>query len=218
MTPEHLFTKIVVGGKFGAIILFIIFSLINGHVDYIEKNPRVFMTDTILIAVTSAMASAFLTYTRGRPDLWMNHAMFALLLFFFYHVTKEFMGYYALTSDEKTKSQQTQYNIIKYPVMIVVGITVALMIGLSFVVRDTPDFSTGIFSSMNPALALTIETIIVSLLMGSGESIVLFNHGEKRLGRKALETFGLFAGAHLLLQFGGFYEALYSGKLNVALR
>lgn len=211
MNPQNLFSSLVINGKLGVILVFMILSLINGNVEYVEKKPRLFMLDSIITGLMGAITAILLTYTRGRPDLWAGHAVFAMLLFFFYNVAREFMGYFSVTGTRP--GLELQAKILKYPVMIIAGITVAAMVGLAVMVRDLPDFSKGIFSGIPTGIAFLIETFLFASILSIGEIIVLFNHEEKKLISKLLESLGIFTGTHMLLQFGGFYQLLYSGKI-----
>lgn len=214
MKPAEFFTQLVLSGKLSMILLLMIFSVINGHVEYVEKNPRLFITDAILTGLTGAIAAVFMAFTRGRPDLWMNHAIFALLFFFFFHVCREFMGYFSIFGNRPvtTQSLELQSKILKYPVMIVVGLFVLAFVGLALIEHDAPVFKGGILGNFSTPVAFGIETLVVSLVLGLGEIVVLYNHGERRLS-KLLESVGVFVGTHLLLQAGGFYKTLYAGNI-----
>jgi hypothetical protein len=191
-----------------------ILSLINGNVEYVEKKPRLFMLDSIITGLMGAITAVLLTYTRGRPDMWAGHAVFAMLLFFFYNVAREFMGYFSvLGSRPTTKGLELQYKILKYPVMIIAVLFVSFLIGLSFMSREIPDFTTGILKGFSTPVAFLIETGLFASILTVGETIVLFNHEEPKIGYKLLESLGIFTGTHMLLQFGGFYKLLYSGKI-----
>lgn len=211
MNPQNLFSSLVVNGKLGVILVFMILSLINGNVEYVEKKPRLFMLDSIITGLMGALTAILLAYTRGRPDMWAAHAVFAMLLFFFYNVAREFMGYFSVTGTRP--GLETQAKIFKYPVMILAGVAVAVMLGLAVLAREMPDFSRGIFAGIPTGVAFLIETFLFASILSIGEIVVLFNHEEKRLMAKLLESLGIFTGTHLLLQFGGFYKLLYSGKI-----
>lgn len=216
MQPAEFFTQLVLSGKLSMILLLMIFSVINGHVEYVEKKPRLFITDAILTGLTGAIVAVFLAFTRGRPDLWMNHAIFALLFFFFFHVSREFMGYFSILGNRPVtnKSLEIQYNVLKYPITIVVGLFILAFVGLAIMEHDMPVFKGGILGNFSAPSAFAIETLVVSLVLGIGEIIVLYNHGERRLS-KLLESIAVFLATHLVLQFGGFYKTIYSGKVNI---
>lgn len=207
------FVKTIVGSKLGLIVLFIIFSIVNGHKEYVEKNPRKFMIDSIVIGVSGALAAAFMCFTRGRTDLWVNQAFIAMLFFFFFHVTREFAGYFAITNEkERTENEDKQIKVLKKPVMIITGIVVAIAVFLVIYNHDTPNYSKGIFSSNGTYSAFAIELIITTLIFTIGESIVSFNHNELT-PISILQSLLIYGGGHILLQFGGFYAFLYEHKI-----
>jgi hypothetical protein len=79
---SHYFENFALLGKGGLIVALIVLALLNGHVSYVAKNPQKFMQDALATGGFGALAAIFLTLTRGRPDLLINHFVFALMLFF----------------------------------------------------------------------------------------------------------------------------------------
>lgn len=211
-TASKLFEKGVLAGKGGLILALIVLALMNGHVSYVAQNPKKFMQDALATGGFGAIAAVFLTATRGRTDLWLNHLLFALLLFFLYHVCREFAGYFAFFgNEEKTAEEVAQGNKLGKPILIIMGILAFVMLVLAVVARVSPDYSQGILSGLGPdrdGLALAIETIGFVAIISAGEIIVANNHKEPigpAIGMSAL----MFTFAHLVLQGGGFYEHLY---------
>ena len=211
-TAAKLFEKGVLAGKGGLILALIVLALMNGHASYVAQNPKKFMQDALATGGFGAIAAVFLTATRGRTDLWLNHLLFALLLFFLYHVCREFAGYFAFFgNEEKTAEEVAQANKLGKPILIIMGILAFVMLVLAVVARVSPDYSQGILSGLGPdrdGLALAIETIGFVAIISAGEIIVANNHKEPigpAIGMSAL----MFTFAHLVLQGGGFYEHLY---------
>ena len=211
-TASKLFEKGVLAGKGGLILALIVLALMNGHVSYVAQNPKKFMQDALATGGFGAIAAVFLTATRGRTDLWLNHLLFALLLFFLYHVCREFAGYFAFFgNEEKTAEEVAQANRLGKPILIIMGILAFIMLVLAVMARVSPDYSQGILSGLGPdrdGLALAIETIGFVAIISAGEIIVANNHKEPigpAIGMSAL----MFTFAHLVLQGGGFYEHLY---------
>jgi len=204
------FEYLAIFGKGGIIAALITLALINANGDYVAKNPKKFMQDALATGGFGAISAVFLTLTRGRPDLWINHLIFALMLFFLYHVCREFAGYFTIFGNEKKTSQiDKQEQKLTKPLLIVGGVMALLAIILAFVTRASPDYTRGILKSFTPSRALIIETIIFVTIITSGEIIVARNHGDP-LGPAIGSSVILFTFAHLILQSGGFYEHLYS--------
>ncbi len=203
MNARNAFIKSIMGGKLILLLVFVIFSFINGYKDYVEKNPRKFMTDAIIVGVTGAIAATFMCFTRGRPDLWVNHAFIAMLFFFFYHVTREFSGYFKIKDDIANKDSK-----FKKPLAITAAVIFGLLLLLVLYNHDTPNFSQGILSGQNSFMAFFIEALFTTLIFTIGESVVAYNHDELSL-MSVLETIAIYGGGHIMLQFGGFYAFLY---------
>jgi hypothetical protein len=210
MNTRGVFTKTIIGGKLAFVVALLILSLINGYKEYVEKNPRKFMADSAITGVVGALAAVFLCYTRGRQDLWAQHALMVMMFFFMYHVCREFAGYFALTGNvNRTQGQDKQVKLLKLPLTIILGVAAVFLIGLALVSRDPPEFYGGILESFSDTVSFSIETFVTSLLFTLGEVYVLYNHGELTALR-TVESFIMFAAGHVLLQYGGFYTTLYS--------
>ena len=205
----HWFENGALAGKGGLILALIILALMNGHGSYVSQNPKKFMQDALATGGFGALAAVFLTATRGRMDLWINHLIFALLLFFLYHVCREFAGYFTVFGSEKmTEQEKAESGKLAKPLMIVMGIAAVVMLGLAITARASPDYSQGILKSFSDNAALAIETIGFVAIISAGEVIVAKNHGDPigpAIGMSAL----MFTFAHLVLQGGGFYNHLY---------
>jgi hypothetical protein len=205
------FEKLTIGSKGGLILGLMVLALVNGHASYVKDHPKQFMQDTVATAGFGAIAAGWLTFTRGRPDLFVNHFVFSLMLFFLYHVCREFAGYFTVFGNDKMSSmEQKQQNILSKPLLIAGGIGFLIAIGLAVVAHVSPDFSTGILQTFTgtPA-AFMIETIVFVMIVTIGELIVAKNKQEP-LAAAAGMSVALFTFAHLVLQGGGFYEHLYS--------
>lgn len=206
---SHLFEKFALGGKGFVILALIVLALMNGHVSYVAENPKKFMQDALATGGFGALAAVFLTATRGRTDLWINHLVFALLLFFLYHVCREFAGYFSVFgSEQMTDKEKAESNKFGKPILIIMGIAAVVMLGLAVTARVSPDYTQGILSGLSDNMALAVETIGFVAIISAGEIIVAKNHNDPigpAIGMSAL----MFTFAHLVLQGGGFYEHLY---------
>jgi hypothetical protein len=205
----HWFEKFALFGKGGLVVTLIVLALLNGHVSYVSENPQKFMQDALATGGFGAIAAVFLTLTRGRPDLLVNHFVFALLLFFLYHVCREFAGYFTVFgSEQMTDKEKAQENKLAKPIMIVMGVAALVAIGLAVTAHVSPDLSQGILKNLSPSLAFALETIIFVAIITGGEVIVARNHNDP-LGPAIGASAIVFTIAHLMLQGGGFYGHLY---------
>ena len=210
------FEKLAIVGKGGLIAALIALATINGNVSYVTANPTKFMQDALATAGFGALAAVFLTMTRGRPDLFFNHLIFAFMLFFLYHVCREFAGYFTIFgSEQSTQKIQKEESKVTKPVLIAGGVLALIAIVLALVSRASPDYTQGIFKSLSASMALSLETIIFVAIVTVGEIIVAKNHGDPvgpAIGTSAV----IFTLAHLVLQAGGFYDHLYKTAHVVA--
>ena len=205
-----LFEKGALAGKGGVILALIVLALLNGHVSYVAENPKKFMQDALATGGFGALAAVFLTVTRGRTDLWINHFVFALMLFFLYHVCREFAGYFSVFGNQPmTDQEKAQAGKLGKPILIIMGIVAVVMLGLAVTARVSPDYTQSyLLSGLSENMALAVETIGFVAIISAGEIIVAKNHKEPigpAIGMSAL----MFTFAHLVLQGGGFYEHLY---------
>jgi hypothetical protein len=203
------FEGIAILGKGGLIAALIALATINGNVSYVSQNPTKFMQDALATGGFGALAAVFLTLTRGRSDLFFNHLIFAFMLFFLYHVCREFAGYFTIFgSEQKTAKIQKEESKFTKPILVTGGVLACIALVLALVSRAAPDYSQGIFKSLGESTALGLETFIFVAIVTAGEVIVARNHGDPigpAIGTSAL----IFTLAHLVLQAGGFYGHLY---------
>ena len=203
---EH-FEKLVIGGKFGLVISFLVMSFINGHKEYVQNHPRKFVLDALITGLARGLGSVFLCYTRGRPDLIFNSFLFTFLFFFFYSVCREFSGYFAfMGKGELTSEESKQEKMLKTPITIIGGILISVALLLAVMNHVSPDYSQGILS--NSALPLVIELVVFTLIASSGELVVGTNHGDDPT-KTFLMGAALFSFSHLVLQYGGFYNLIF---------
>jgi len=212
----QVFEKAAILGKGGLIVALITLAVMNGNVSYVSQNPNKFMQDALATAGFGALAAVFLTLTRGRRDLFFNHLIFAFMLFFLYHVCREFAGYFTVFGNEqKTQQIQTEESKSKVPLAVTGVFFVIVAIILAVVAHVKPDYTVGILGGFGETTALVIETIIFVAIVSAGEIIVAKNHGDPvgpAIGTSAL----MFTVVHLVLQAGGFYDHLYKTTHVVA--
>jgi len=203
------FEKLAILGKGGLIAALIALATMNGNVSYVSQNPTKFMQDALATAGSGALAAVWLTATRGRTDLFLNHLIFAFMLFFLYHVCRELAGYFTIFGTEK-KTDKIQKEEAKFskPILIAGGALALIAIVLALISRASPDYGSGILKSFGSATALGIETVIFVAIVTAGEVVVAKNHGDP-IGPAIGTSAVIFTLAHLVLQAGGFYDHLY---------
>ena len=210
------FEKLAIVGKGGLIAALIALATMNGNVSYVAENPTKFMQDALATGGFGALAAVFLTLTRGRRDLFFNHLIFAFMLFFLYHVCREFAGYFTIFGTEKkTDKIEKEEGKFTKPILIGGGVMAFIAIVLALVARASPDYTQGIFKSLSASMALSLETIIFVAIVTAGEIIVARNHGDP-IGPAIGTSAVIFTLAHLVLQAGGFYDHLYKTAHVVA--
>ena len=210
LKAAHWFEKLAIGGKGGLILALIILAVINGHSSYVKEHPKQFMQDSLAIGGFGAISAVWLTMTRGRPDLWINHLVFSLMLFFLYNVCREFAGYFTVFgSDKMTDQEQKEKSSLGIPVAVIGGTCALIALVLAIVAHVSPDYSEGILKSLGSSSALAVETVVFVFLITLGEIVVARNKKEP-IGKAVGVSVATFTLAHLVLQGGGFYEHLYS--------
>jgi hypothetical protein len=192
-------------GKFILLAFLLILSFINGHKEYICENPRKFMWDSFSVGLMSALGISIIAFMRGRSDLIPNLSFIAFFLFFTYNVFREFSGLNASTDEKKlTQGESKQMQALKKPLMYtLIGTTVFLV--LLAVIQHQ-----GI--NVGGPKRLLQEAFIFGLCTAFGELVVAVNHKEPFITDIAM-FFGnlfVFAIAHIVLQYGGFYSHVFN--------
>ena len=209
MKPEDIFEGFVISGKGGLILMLVILAFINGHTSYVAQKPRRFLLETIYTAGFGALAAVWLAITRGRKDLMLGHALFAFMLFFLYNVCREFAGYFAIASDKDlTSTEAKEKKLLGLPIKIAVALGIVIGTGLALYARVKPDYCKGFMRGWPMSGALALETIVFASIVTAGEVLVAQSKKEPLLETAGL-SMGMFIAAHLVLNFGGFYNHLY---------
>ena len=207
---QHAFHNLVLAGKGGLVILLLILSFINADTTLVQTEPRKFLASVLTFALTGALAGGFVAWNRGGDaDMIFNAIFIATLFFFFFGVCREFSGYYKLVKGETHDSQMRaqQAKILKYMTIGIGAIALPLALYWTFKAKVQP---TGLklgFGSDN--VKFLLELIIFTAVCGIGEYGVAVQHGEKG-PLVVAESFGLYLIAHLFLQYGGFYNQVFS--------
>ena len=215
MNAAETFEKMTVGGKAFLILSLLILALINGHSDYVEKQPRKFMVDSIATGFFGGLAGVFLAFSRGRPDLAFTHFIFGLLLFFMYNVAREFAGYFTVFGSEpKNTTESKEMKVLKWPMIAIMVIGFCFACFLAYKAQVPADYSEGFLKGFSPRAALVLETLLFAFIISSGEIIVTKNHGDPVVVAGLASIF-MFSVVHVILQNGGFYEHLYGGPPHI---
>jgi hypothetical protein len=198
-----VFYNVVKYGKFALLAALLVFAFINGHKEYVSEHPRKFLGDSFIMGATSAAAIAYIAHVRGHTDMIPNLAFLAFLIFFAYNVFRELSGFNAALQDEKlTQGEANQKRILGKPVTyLTFGIGCVMLVLAAAAHRGHPQ----------GFMVLVKEGLAFAALAGLGEGIIAWNHEEDAhgVGLAMGGNFLLFFLAHLLLQFGGFYEHIF---------
>ncbi len=195
------FSGIIVYGKFILLAFLLILSFINGHKEYIEKNPRKFMWDSFIVGLSSAVAVAAIAQLRGVPEIIPNVSFISFFLFFSYNVFRELSGFNAITDSSKlTQGEQKQIDTLQFPIMIIAGISILALTGLALVKRVPHP------QGFN---ALMFESLIFGGLTGIAEAIVAANHHENPFKAGGVNFIFFFIG-YIVMQYGGFNNKVFS--------
>lgn len=191
-------------GKFALLALLLTGAFVNGHKSYIQKNPRKFMWDSFTVGALSAVAIVLIAMMRGRPDLAINLAFVSFFLFFTYNVFRELSGFNDVTESGKlTQMEQKETRVLKWPTAAAVLVGVLVLSYMAFKAKVPHPTGRG---------TLFVEAAILGAFTAAAEMLVAKNHGIKFDGVVAtgLANFLMFAVAHLVLQWGGFYSHVFS--------
>ena len=207
---SHLFSNVIIYGKFALLALLLIASFINGHKEYIAENPRKFMWDNFLVGGLSALAMVFIALGRGRSDVVANVAFISFLLFFAYNVFREMSGFNRITDSEKlSQAEAVEAKVIK-PIGLIVVVVGAIALSLIA-------WKVGAGHPMGWGVLLR-EAAILGGLTAIAEMIVAKNHDEPGWAviLNGFINFSFFFGGHIVLQYGGFYNHIFdtAGVLN----
>jgi len=203
---DTMFYTVIKFGKFALLTMLLILAFINGHKEYVETHPRKFMWDSFIVGFTSAVGISIIASMRGFGDLIPNLAFISFFLFFTYNVFREFSGFNAITDATKlTQGEAVQMRKLKKPLLIIAGISAFILIALAAVAHH--GHPTGFGDLMK-------EAFIFAGLTAFGEGIIAKNHEEHSdvIAMAVGGNFILFFMAHVLLQYGGFYDHVFPLK------
>lgn len=201
---EEVFSNTIKFGKFALLALLLVLSFINGHKEYIAENPRKFMWDNFTVGTTSAIAISIIAAMRGRADLIPSLAFISFLLFFVYNVFRELSGFNVITDPSKqTQGESKQAKTMKWPILAIFAFSIVLLVGMALKAKVAHPLGFG---------RLAAEAVILAGFTALAEMFVAKNHGEHNtaIGATGIANFIMFFIAHIVLQYGGFYNHVFS--------
>jgi hypothetical protein len=202
MDYQHAFHGAVYTGKIMLTLLLLILSLINGHKEFVEKNPRGFIAGCVIFAVLTGLASGFVAFNRNGD--WMSAMFITVIFFFFFAVCREFSGYYAIMEGETHTSQLMDKEVKILKIIGGLGVLAAL-VGGGFLA-----YKAGVKPPVNPRFVnFWIELLIFVTLATLGEVGLAVQHGDKSYSGAGLTAI-IFLISHIYLQYGGFYDDVFS--------
>jgi hypothetical protein len=207
---EEIFSNTIKFGKFALLALLLILSFINGHKEYISENPRKFMWDNFAVGGLGAIAISIIAAMRGRSDLIPSLAFVSFLLFFVYNVFRELSGFNVVTDPTKqTQGEAKQAKALKWPFLALVILSLIILPLMAFKAKVAHPLGFG---------WLALEALILAGLTALGEILVAKNHGEhgSAVAITGAGNFVLFFFFHIILQYGGFYNHVFSTGEAVA--
>jgi hypothetical protein len=192
---QTLFYNVVKYGKFAVLLGLLTMALVRGNKDYVSQNPRKFIWDSIVTGATAAAAISYVAHVRGRTEAIPNLAFFSFLLFFMYNVFRELSG---LNSTENTEKDA---KVAGKPIGALAGCVALILVILATISHVPHPIS---------FTALLKEGAVFGGLVAIGEGIIALDHKDdaKTIGLVAVGNLVVYFFAHLLLQFGGFYEKI----------
>lgn len=203
--PTTAFYNVIKYGKFALLTTLLILAFVNGHKEYVAEKPRKFMWDSFLVGATSAGAIAYIAHIRGHDDLIPNLVFLTFLLFFTYNVFREMSGFNAIFEEDKlSQGEQAQKDTLKKPLSYLASGIACILLVLAAVSHHGHPLGFSV---------LLKEGLVFAGLTAVGEGIIAWNHEEdlKGISLAMGGNFLLFFFAHLLMQFGGFYDRIFGG-------
>lgn len=212
MEPSGIFKGYLIIGKLIILVTLLILSFINGHKEYVEKNPRKFMWDSFAAGGFGALGLVVIGMLRGVTDgaHLAEIGFTTFLLLFTFNVFCEFSGFN--TGGEEHKLTQGEHKIMKakIPIAVMFLVGLAILFALAWNVQAKAKVSGNPIDNSK----LFVEALIFGIASGAAQAVNSKNHGES-----AVKTTGMTIGAtiffailYIALQNGGLMDAIYSQK------
>jgi hypothetical protein len=197
---EKAFEKTFIYGKAFLVLGLLTMALVSAHKSYIAANPHYFVQDATLAGIFGGLSSWLLASNRGRPDLILSHVMFSVPFFFFFQVTRELSGFFALSEEKDLTKAESKiapfFNYLTYAALVIVP----LVLGYLAYKAKVPI----------PILKIPFwaETLILTIILTIPE-VISAKHHDIGAMKTIAQSIVMFAGASVAFQYGGFYKELY---------
>lgn len=205
---SKLFESGTIIGKVALLISVLFLSYMNTNTGFLEKEPKKFLNECVLIGAGAAVPFTLIAMSRGVGVFEsLSLGFTAFLLFFIFNLLAEFSGMNQILShDAKNASEklQAQAKTLKQYILGVGGFFLIVMGILAFgLVRDLPGPSS--------YMVLFVEAFIFGACNALATVYSLKNRGadNKEIIKATIAMFFVFGFGHIALQSGGFYEHLF---------
>ena len=205
----------VFASKIILIILLLILSFVNADVSFVQKKPRMFLFESVVVGLSAGVPFTYIALNRGKEigDA-ISLGVTAFLIFFLFHVVMEFSGQnQAMIDKEKlTTTEQKQQAVVEKVTKLkatkwIIGAVIVVMILLALTVHDV---SIGVGTMLKEALLMAT--------CGALPTVMIAKDRDEKDGKKIaidfFTYFGAFFAGHVALQMGGFYTHLFLPKAN----
>ena len=190
-----LFTRIIGINKIILILFLVGFAYFNHVNDYICKNPKQFMSESIGLGLSAAIPVAFMALKRGQPtSSIISLSLLSFLFLFFYNFVTEMSGE---NSSEPNKLEHIQSSKpFKIAAGIILGILGLILAYLAFIVRDTVP-------------GALLEAILFSVPTAVTITFIAKHHNQDNLKNVFIKNFLLLFTGYFVLQWGGFNKHVF---------
>lgn len=207
---SSLFEKGALFGKIFFVIALLFLSYMNTNTSFIEKEPKKFINECVILGAGAALTFAVVGISRGMSVMNILSICFsAFLIFFIFNVLAEISGAndFSPTTTESSSKLTTTFQKYKKVIGICVSVYLGLMFVLALVVHDLPGIAAK-SSVSGPQLA--IEAFLFGLINALAIVYALKNRGasDTTIATTTITMFVIFALTHVALQSGGFYTHL----------
>lgn len=207
---SSLFEKGALFGKIFFVIALLFLSYMNTNTSFIEKEPKKFINECVILGAGAALTFAVVGISRGMSMMSILSICFsAFLIFFIFNVLAEISGAndFSPTHTESSSKLTTTFQKYKKVIGICVSIYLGLMLVLAILVHDLPGI---VAKSSVSGPQLAIEAFLFGLINALAIVYALKNRGasDTTIATTTITMFVIFALTHVALQSGGFYTHL----------
>jgi len=215
------FERGILVSKFLFIILLIILAFINIDVSYIFKNPRNFLTESMMSGLFAIIPVIFIATNRGlKLGNMINAILITFLFFFLFNVLMEFGGLnsYFNTTNEEKESDANKKKVIKAVESQVWLWVIALLVCLVLAYLAYLEYDFKIFKNSDKFnwFLFVVEMAVFSYFNTLPQVLITRNR-HSNMPFSFFTTYAMFMIVYIVLQSGGFFTNLFSehGEPNV---